>query len=1266
MLSSLKAPLRGPVEIIDLTVDDDDDDEVGGHAPAATPGAVSSNASFADSEPPRKKFKPASTQDFSDPSFKQALVLCVQRQVSPYIRQHLAKIKDSLLDKHKLSSDILHRVTTAELVSDFKLHNHSISSDYEHVVALRVEGLVRELVRAPEYRLKSYQEYLDFSPLTFDDSSPERKVTRQIKHEDESLGASRQQAWTNGLGAQQSNHVNGNKDKGEQWPPPESALAPAAAVHSLAERKRHVDADANGRHPESESHPESGPEDAPPAALHPAPQTPIAVRTRTAIPPTTPKNFRSRARDLALKSSRSRRPEDGESNGNQWFTLERRPYMRAQERDEIVHASRKLMELGGDVLKQPHVFHVDFSPYEVRELLQCVERSFDSDPVEEEEPTRRIAKILKKHRRSLPSVLEKLADDKRKFVEEKEWKLQEKKRLFAEQREMNETWKRLREEKQKWEQGGQKMALAQMRSIRKETKRLIEERKKLLAERKKNAKGARKQAQDKGTRDNDDSEQADHWNEIDDTDDDQWPDIQNVVDPEDLGEIEDTEDIVLGRELVDIENFLVDTFAHRTSMRPQLLSCGRDDYDKHEENLRSSSLSSLLLARSITGQNALRDSRRLVNYSNEFRKCREDGLERRVEWTGGAGDIATISWVSNEGFICGTTTHSDFHNQQYNKPGNLLLGSATLGKLCAYADHRVVRPIVSKGDNASEAMRESQDPWLYSSVVSSDYDPVHDRAYTSSFDKTVKAWRVDKSGNSMVLLGTWKHRGNVNFVEAAKHHTGIVATAADVPTGAVRVYKVDENDISNSPYYSLSCSRVLDLEGNPIVTDKWAYFPATMKWGLAKQVRNLLLVGYSPRSLTNDDNDIPEDKRNSGEICLWDGLTGERVKVTSASTQNVFEVLWHPSQPSFIVATSPLKPGFEDRIRTQIRIFRPSDNPDFGHAYSEIQTLDCEALDINELTIMPNSASYSYITAGCTDGKVYVWDTASGDKPIHVLKHGEPHEDIYGDREMEDVGVKFTAWGTTPDRLYTGSSDGVVKVWNVRSHRKPLIRDLLEVPAQVSFGAFSPDKSRLVIGDASGRVFLLSVDDSTEYPAAFVKVSTPDGVKTVRRPIDLEPHPTPDPPTHDEEGNAIMRDVGPTDPTFLLNSGRVKLHPDPTIGAVKGPKYAETGLFRNEAHVDDDPNQPLTFPFVTLQQEVLKSHSGRRRCLRMRDIRQTDETRALHEANQACELEEEARNLRLESLEPETRAELLAERVELDFDGVYSGLVYETDDDTLA
>jgi hypothetical protein len=401
-----------------------------------------------------------------------------------------------------------------------------------------------------------------------------------------------------------------------------------------------------------------------------------------------------------------------------------------------------------------------------------------------------------------------------------------------------------------------------------------------------------------------------------------------------------------------VNNFIKDLAGRRIPPKPQLLSLGTDDSDQQRKFARDARVPSLLLRREMSGCRGLRSMRRLVNFNNALKVCREDDFELRAEWTGCAGDVITIAWTSNDAFICGATEHSDSHNQQYNKPGNLVLGSCRTGEVKAYPEHRIVRPIIESGENSTAAMRQTQDPWLYSSVVASDYDTAKELAFTSGFDRTVKIWEVP-SGSEMRMVGEWIHGGNVNFVAASKDGSGMVATASDVAAEAVRIYRVDRNNICASPYRSFSCSRVTDAEGNTVSTEKWAYFPATMQWGRAGGAEYLLLVGYSPRSRTGDDSDIPEDRLRSGELCLWDGRTGDRWKVTAATTQNVFEVMWHPSQKCFIAATSPLGLDVESGVRTQIRVFTPSNKDEYGEkAFSPIQTLDCFAADINELTIM--------------------------------------------------------------------------------------------------------------------------------------------------------------------------------------------------------------------------------------------------------------------------------------------------------------------------
>ncbi|CAI6098625.1 unnamed protein product [Clonostachys chloroleuca] len=661
-----------------------------------------------------------------------------------------------------------------------------------------------------------------------------------------------------------------------------------------------------------------------------------------------------------------------------------------------------------------------------------------------------------------------------------------------------------------------------------------------------------------------------------------------------------------GRTNEDIRNFCSDIIAGKTSVVPQLLSTAQKQREKPRQqpsSRRLSKMASLLFARELEGDMGFGRTRTYMNFQNEAKILIEDEFDQIAEFTNCAGDITTISWVSDGGLICGTTVHSDPHNQQYNKPGNLLICSVGKGTLRAFADHRIPRPLIKEGQNSTREMRRSQDPWLYCSVVSSDFDPIHRRAYTSSFDKTVKVWSTDAEGNHMECIATWHHEGNVNFVAAAKDGSGRVATAADVPSHAVRVYSVNPDNIDQSPYQSFSCSRE-DAGDNT----KWAYYPATMQWGIADKVRHLLGVGYSPRSVTGDDSEIPEDKMNTGEIMLWDARAGCRLPVMSASTANVFEIAWHPTLQRFIAATSPCGLATEPKTRTQIHLFQ-RDRDKEEVVYSEYQSLDCPASDINELTIKPNSLLHAYVTAACTDGKVYVWDTAQSDDPIHVLKHDVSLEGFEQEFiETLDTGVKFTAWGTTADRFYTGASDGVVRVWNIRNRNQPYVRTLLEAPGPIASGAFSPDMSKLAIGDASGRLYLFSRDE-TDAPEAHY-TTLPGRNTRVRRPMMFISHPEPPPPVQehvlplDELEEDLKEEddtqLGITTAQHFLNSGQLVLSGDPTIGASQGPNYQDTGLFLTDAHEDQDPNRPLLTSYARQQQESLRWDRGMRRRSRPR------------------------------------------------------------------
>ncbi|KAH6656662.1 hypothetical protein BKA67DRAFT_552618 [Truncatella angustata] len=691
---------------------------------------------------------------------------------------------------------------------------------------------------------------------------------------------------------------------------------------------------------------------------------------------------------------------------------------------------------------------------------------------------------------------------------------------------------------------------------------------------------------------------------------------------------------LLTRSTEDLDSYMTDL--HNRKLRPgvpQVFTAWREEVEQNS-TVPVSRASSLLLAREIAGNRAFGSLRYYDNFATTFRTSHEDCLEPRIEWTNCAGDIMTLTWISDTGFVCGTTTHSDSHNQQYNKPGNLLLGSAK-GTLQALPHHRIPRPIVANGENALDSMVESQDPWLFTSVVDSDYDPVQKRAYTASFDNRVLVWKIEED-NTMKALDAWEHSGRVNFVLASKHPSGLVATAADVHTDAVRVYH------RSGHYDTYSCTKIHDQEYVP--SEKWAYCPAAIRWGSAPDTYHLLLIGYSPRSLSGDERDVPEDKWHTGELCLWDTLKKVQIKVNSVATQNVFEVVWHPSKNSFAVATSKATSleRADNNVKTQIRIFELNEDKQYG----AIKTLDCPAIDINELILRPNSLVYSYVAAGCTDGNVYIWDTAGSDLPMCVLQHGEPVEEFLGEKEEEDVGVKFVAWGTTADRLYTGSSDGVVKVWNIRHGKSVHLRDLIEVPGPITAGAFSPDHTKLVIGDGSGRVYLLSVDDAEEdKPSAnssgVVKMQVQGKQKAIRRPRLFMPHP--EVPPLDGYSKSSLG-VGQEKARGFLHRGEIILHPHQCIGAIQGPNYANTQMFRSEAHLYGEGGQPLLAQFERYQQENTRFPSSRG-ISRLQDF-----TEVGPRSNGMIGAQDRRAQRQGKEFDDDTRAALEAERAEIDSD----------------
>lgn len=236
-------------------------------------------------------------------------------------------------------------------------------------------------------------------------------------------------------------------------------------------------------------------------------------------------------------------------------------------------------------------------------------------------------------------------------------------------------------------------------------------------------------------------------------------------------------------------------------------------------------------------------------------------------------------------------------------------------------------------------------------------------------------------------------------------------------------------------------------------------------------------------------------------------------------------------------------------------------------------------------------------------------------------------------REESDIGVKFAAWGKNLDRFYTGSSDGVLKAWNIRAPPGyEFVRDVVKLSGGISAGKFSPDFSKLVIGDSTGKVHLLSlgqVESSEEIPRA------------LRRPI--TPHaPLPAPLIDDNDMEIPPEQTAREIALEFLDRGQITIHEDEWIGAVQGPNYASTGLFYDaNKYKDEYREDSIGWSMEELREkQQLRYDVEGIKFPQLPDIQSS--SRLLHEKNLCLDLD-------LAALSPETYVQLRKERVDFNF-----------------
>lgn len=455
--------------------------------------------------------------------------------------------------------------------------------------------------------------------------------------------------------------------------------------------------------------------------------------------------------------------------------------------------------------------------------------------------------------------------------------------------------------------------------------------------------------------------------------------------------------------------------------------------------------STRLLRRELGGaKTAMRSIRRNVH----------DSLAPSRSWTGTSGDVGTLAWSPDgEHFAAGSMCIVDPSSMQYNRQNNLLFGNMQHSTLYELPEHHRPREKPKEGANASHSMHVSQDPRLFFTVSMVDFSRDGSHMFSVGYDNFLRAYQVGD--------GRWKQQWAVDYgtevdLLATSRHLDLLATGSRNIESGIRIYGTSGEEEELTRFSSGKAQSFSDRD----------VFPSALRWGIHGSVKNYLLAGFAPTS--GDETYVT----THGETCLWDVSRGTPISVTPPAG-NIFDIAWSPRSARFATACPAYSHSKTKGTRSVIRICSPLSMDSWSHRGLE---LECPARDINDVVFCPFDENY--VAVGATDSKVYIWDLRRPDKLLQRFSHGAPLAELEPGRPQEDTdcGVRFCGWGENRERLVTGSSDGVVKVWDIhRAPRDAHIRDIATFNTGIMSGAFNHDFSSLLIGEVNGTVNLLQV-----------------------------------------------------------------------------------------------------------------------------------------------------------------------------------------------
>ncbi|KAF2710937.1 WD40 repeat-like protein [Pleomassaria siparia CBS 279.74] len=512
------------------------------------------------------------------------------------------------------------------------------------------------------------------------------------------------------------------------------------------------------------------------------------------------------------------------------------------------------------------------------------------------------------------------------------------------------------------------------------------------------------------------------------------------------------------RDQASIDAFLVDAKAGKLHSKPQIERIGAVRPNRKFSSAPKTSASSLIRQRELGLQSRRGWKSACRPLSYQMQNNVQDTLGPVFSFTGASSDIHTVAWSADgQCFAAGAVCVTDVHSMQYNRPNNLLYGDLTNGTIRELGEHWIDRPLTDTGPNSTYAMQASQPPYLYTTISSVAFSPSGEYMFSAGYDEVAAIWRTSRDGSQPEVVKQLKHKKPVDILTVGCH--GKVATASKKPNNAVKVICMNENNPTEITKQSYASTKAQQHSNLNILPTALQFEP---NYG------RLLLAGFGANSKASESR-----LDTFGDICLWDVETQQQLSILG-SGKNVFDVAFNPTQahqPLFAVGCV----AGQNVNRGTRSLLRLHDIVTDGR-YSMVMEMECAALDMNDVVWCPYDENL--IAAGCTSGRTYVWDIRNPNDYLYSLSHGKSLMplDEYADREVTDTGVRFLSWGHNATRLYSGSSDGVVKVWDVvGSPQDVFIKDLITIDSGVMSGAFSPDKSKLIVGEVNGSISILEV-----------------------------------------------------------------------------------------------------------------------------------------------------------------------------------------------